>query len=304
MNLDHQFKALADPTRTRLMHLLLHYELNVNEMTAILRTGQSRVSHHLKVLVNSGLVRQRRQGLWSFYSAAESGNGNEFLNTIRPLLQGDPDLSGDLQGAQHVINQRNSESTRFFDNIAEDWDSMRSEIFGDINLEQLILQHLPPVDTIVDLGCGAGDLIPILKQRANHVIGVDNSPRMLEAAHRRFQEKPGSVDLRIGGLCHLPLRDGEADLCVIHMVLHHLETPDAVLEEVHRILKPGDRLIIVDFLPHHRIDMQRRYGDRWMGFEPARIREWLTESGFAPGKMDQFDLKQGLAGFLLPARRI
>jgi len=298
-----RFKALSDPIRLRLIHLLLNLELNVNELVAVLRTGQSRVSHHLRLLSAGQLVTYRRQGLWTFYSAAREGEGGGFLDAIRPYLEETPEMRADMEAANRIVRQRESETTRFFDNIAEDWDALRREVFGDLDLDALILRKLPDTETIVDLGCGAGDLIPILLQRGQRVIGVDNSPRMLESAHRRFKKRETSVDLRIGGLRHLPLRDGEADMAVIHMVLHHLEDPQAVLMEANRVLKPDSRFLIVDFLRHDREEMQQRYGDRWPGFKREQVNEWLLRAGFTPGPIDTFGMKKGLEGFSLLARK-
>lgn len=299
-----RFKALSDPIRLRLIYLLLNLELNVNELVAVLRTGQSRVSHHLRLLATSGLVTQRRQGLWTFYSASREGEGGAFLEAVRPFIGHDDEYASDLEAAHRVVKQRVSDTTRFFDNIAEDWDEMRREIFGGFDLDALILRTLPSKDTVVDLGCGAGDLIPILLQKCRRVIGVDNSPKMLESAHRRFRGRRAAVDLRIGGLYHLPLRDEEADLAVIHMVLHHLEEPLAVLREAHRILKPQARFLIVDFLDHDRVEMQKRYGDRWLGFDGNQVQAWLRQTGFIPGNIETIALEKGLEGFALMAQKI
>ncbi|HDP94393.1 MAG TPA: metalloregulator ArsR/SmtB family transcription factor [Candidatus Aminicenantes bacterium] len=299
-----RFKALSDPMRLRIIHLLLHMELNVNELVAVLRTGQSRVSHHLRMLAVGGLVTHRRQGLWTFYAAARDGEGGAFLKAVRSFLGDTPENEADIEAAQRVVMQRESETTRFFDNIAEDWDALRREIFGDFDLASLILNTIPPVDTGVDLGCGAGDLIPLLLRRCRRVIGVDNSPRMLESAHRRFQNQKGAVDLRIGGLRHLPLRDAEADLAIIHMVLHHLEDPVEVFDEAHRVLKPRAPFLIVDFLRHDRKEMRQRYGDRWLGFDREQIHAWLQKSGFSAGRIETIALQKGLEGFFLPATKI
>jgi ArsR family transcriptional regulator len=151
----------------------------------------------------------------------------------------------------------------------------------------------------VDLGCGTGDLMAPLKGRANLVIGVEKSPRMLEGARRRFSADGENVDLRIGELEHLPLREGEADLAVINMVLHHLPDPKKALSETHRVLKKGNTFIIVDLLSHQVENMRERFGDRWLGFSAADIRKWLEACGFRIGKIDYFDLKKGLKGFMV-----
>ncbi len=298
-----RFKALSDPMRLRIIHLLLHMELNVNELVAVLRAGQSRVSHHLRLLAAGGLVTYRRHGLWTFYSASGNGDGGAFLRAVRDFLGDTAENQADLEAARTVVQQRESETTRFFDNIAEDWDALRREIFGECDLETLIFNALPPADTGVDLGCGTGDLIPVLLKRCRRVIGVDNSPRMLESAHRRFHHRSSQVDLRIGGLRHLPLRDAEADLAIIHMVLHHLDEPARVFSEANRVLKPGSPFLIVDFLRHDREEMRQRYGDRWLGFDHEQIAAWLQQTGFAQRRIETMPLRKGLHGFYLLAEK-
>lgn len=293
------FKALADETRLRLVHLFLHYELNVNEIVAITGMGQSRISRHLKILTDSQLLTFRRDGLWMFYSAHTEGEGYHFIQSIKYLFGANPIFTEDLFEADRVLEERSQETTRFFDSIAEDWEKLKREIIGDVNLSNLILESLPASDTIVDMGCGTGDLLARLKQRADRVIGVDKSPKMLDEAKRRFSGDGKNVDLRIGELEHLPLREGEADSAVINMVLHHVLDPVKACQEASRVLKKGKTFVIVDLL-HHQVErMRERYGDRWLGFYMSDITRWLEKSGFNIGKIDYFDLKKGLKGFMV-----
>ena len=299
VNTVNYFKALADETRLRLVHLFLHYELNVNEIAAVMGMGQSRISRHLKILSDSRLITFRRDGLWTFYSAAGEGEGHRFIQSIRYLFETEPIFSEDLVGADRVLEERAHETTRFFDSIAEDWEKLKKEIIGAVNLNRLILEAVPVSGTIVDMGCGTGDLLEPLKKKARYLIGVDKSPRMLDQARRRFALDGANVDLRIGELEHLPLREGEADLAVINMVLHHVPDPKKAFREAYRVLKPGDSFIILDFLRHQLEGMRERYGDRWLGFNIVDIKKWLKNSGFDTGKIDYFDLKKGLKGFMI-----
>lgn len=293
------FKALADETRLRLVHLSLHYELNVNEIVAIMGMGQSRISRHLKILTDNHLLTFRKDGLWTFYSAASNGEGHIFIEAIKYLFDKDTVFIRDLEEAAHVLEERSRAAVRFFDSIAEDWEKLKREIIGDANLNDLILEAVPEADTILDLGCGTGDLLAPLKERANLVIGVEKSPKMLDGARRRFSSDGENIDLRIGELEHLPLREEEADLAVINMVLHHLPDPKKALKEVYRVLKKGNSFIIVDLLNHQVESMRERFGDRWLGFSITDIRKWLETSGFRIGKVDYFNLKKGLKGFMV-----
>jgi len=298
------FKALSDETRLRLVHLFLHYELNVNEIVSIMGMGQSRISRHLKILTDSKLLTSRRSGLWIFYSVVTEGDGHAFIQAIKYVFENNPVFTKDLEAAARVVDERSKATVRFFDSIAEDWEKLKREIIGDIDLNRLILERVPVSDTIVDLGCGTGDLLLSLKKKANRVIGVEKSPRMLEEARRRFAGREADIDLRIGELEHLPLREGEADLAVVSMVLHHLPEPVKALQEVYRVLKNGDVFIIMDLLNHEQESMRERYGDRWLGFTEVDMKEWLKTSGFNVKKIEFFDLKKNLRGFIINAAKI
>jgi ArsR family transcriptional regulator len=297
------FKALADETRLRLVHLSLHYELNVNEIVAILGMGQSRISRHLKILTDYKLLTFRRDGLWTFYSAVTEGEGYNFIRSIKYLFGANAIFTEDLAEADRVLEKRSIEETRFFDSIAEDWEKLKKEIIGDANLNSLILQAVPDSNTIVDMGCGTGDLMASLRKKAKQIIGVDKSTKMLDEAKHRFAGDGKNVDLRIGELKHLPLGDGEADLAVINMVLHHVLDPMKTFQEASRVLKKGNTFIIVDLLHHHLESMRERYGDRWLGFYITDIEKWLENSGFSVGKVDYFELKKGLRGFILQSQK-
>jgi ArsR family transcriptional regulator len=295
----HYFKALADDTRLRLVHLFLHYELNVNEIVTIMGMGQSRISRHLKILVDNGLLTFRRDGLWTFYSAVGEGEGHRFIQSVKYLFEVDPLYRKDIQEATRMLEKRSEETIRFFDSIAEDWEKLKHEIIGDVDIKGMIMEAMPVSETVVDLGYGTGDLLDPLKRKADFVIGVDKSPRMLEEAQRRFAGDGANIDLRIGQLEHLPLREGEADAAVINMVLHHLPEPLKAIREAFRILKKGDTFIISDLLHHEMESMRERYGDRWLGFSREDIEKWLEVGGFDLKKIDVFNLKKNLEGFMI-----
>jgi ArsR family transcriptional regulator len=293
------FKALADETRLRLINLLSHHELNVNEIVEILNMGQSRISRHLKILTDHLLLTFRRDGLWSFYSIPAEGTGLKFIKAINYLFKNEDIFSADLMAAKQVIEKRSKETIRFFDSIAEDWGQLKSDIFGDFRLNEYILDQVPFSRTIVDLGCGTGDLLAYLQKVAERVIGVDKSPRMLEEARKRYLNEKVKIDLRIGEIEHLPLGDHEADLAIINMVLHHIPSPQVSFKEINRILKPNSYFIIVDFLKHKNENLRKRYGDRWLGFSEPEIKKWLTATGFYSNKVDYFNLNKGLRGIMI-----
>ena len=297
------FKALSDETRMRLLSLSIHFELNVNEIVSILEMGQSRISRHLKILTDCGLLTFRRDGLWIFYSAASKGEGFDFIQSIKYLLNHNSQFKIDLEAAEKCIVERSNKTTRFFDAISKNWELLKQDFIGDLDLNGKILKAIQRSDTIVDLGCGTGDLLPLLKKKSLHVIGVEKSSKMLEEARKHFELDRDGIDVRIGELEHLPLRDEEADIALTNLVLHHLSEPKKAIKEVHRILKPGGSFIIIDLLPHKEESMRQKFGDLWLGFSLENLENWLKESGFKPYKIDHFDLKNGLKGFLFRSQK-
>lgn len=293
------FKALADETRLRLVRILSRQELAVAEIVAVLGMGQSRVSRHLGILVGCGLLASRRDGAWTFYRAATTGPAADFLERVAPCLeQGGP--PEDFTAVEAVLRERRSETRRLFNAIAPDWGRLRREILGECDPAALVREVMPQVGTAVDLGCGPGDLLPSLAERAAAVIGVDSSPSMLALAERRSAGL--AVSVRMGELEHLPMADGEADFAVLCLSLHHLADPQAALAEARRVLTPQGRLVIIDFTPHGDETMRRRFGDRWLGFSREQLSAWLDRSGFTLTDWSAYPVNKGLVAARTVAR--
>ena len=298
-------KALADETRLRLALVLFHYELSVNELVLLLHMGQSRISRHLKILTEAGLLQSRRDGLWVFYSAVSEGEGRRFLNSVVPFMLGEDPGSADLDMAARILEDRTLKTRQFFNEIADDWDEMNREILGGFSLPDAVLGTVPKgCDVAVDLGCGTGEVLEYLRPACRELIGVDGSPRMLDLARCRFDSHMSGLSLRIGDLEHLPLRDGEAGFACINLVLHHLSHPLDALKETARILHPGGVLFITDFDQHTQESMRTLYGDRWLGFSLDTLRGFLDKAGFAAADYRLQPVKKGLALHLLLARRL
>lgn len=297
------FKALSDETRLRLMHILARHEVSVNELVAILEMGQSRVSRHLKILAEAGLARFRRDGLWVFYAAADGGEGLAFWKAVAPFCAGGPVQDGDLRMASQIIEERTRTTRQFFNAIAEHWDTLSREVLGAFDLPAAVAAAVPvPCAVAVDLGCGTGTVLETLREKAALVIGVDGSPRMLELSRRRFADDT-TLSLRIGELDHLPLSDGEADFACINMVLHHLSEPATALREIRRVLRPGGVLFVADFDRHQDERMRNEYGDRWLGFAEADLRQRLAQADFLVTEVTRCPVEQGLALNLASAVR-
>jgi ArsR family transcriptional regulator len=293
-------KALADETRLRIVNLLSNQELNVNEIVEILNLGQSRISRHLKILTDSGILKSRRDGLWVFYKLSGNSGNEPILEPVKQFFAGVPLYDNDILSLQKYLSAAAENTVRYFNSVAEDWNALKKNILGDVDIGALISDYLPKTDTIADLGCGTGDLLIDLMNKTKYLIGIDNSPKMLEEARKRFKDHP-NISFRIGEMEHLPMRDGEADAAVINLVLHHLQTPQSAILEAHRILKPGSMLIISDFEKHQNESMRQIYGDRWLGFEEKELENWLTDSGFELKSIEKKTLKDKLTLFILTA---
>ena len=305
------FKALSDRTRLRLARILQRYELSVNELVQLLGMGQSRISRHLKILADAGLLNWRRDGLWVFYRATESGSGRAFLAAVTPFWEEDPATRADVDMAVHIIEARALKTRQFFNAIAEDWDALNREVLGDFDLAGAVCAAVPAnCGVAVDLGCGTGMVLERMRFHARECIGVDGSPRMLELARRRFAASGGHsegeahVSLRIGELEHLPLRDGEAHFACINLVLHHLSEPLSALKEIRRILQSGGLLLATDFDKHGNEQMRKDYGDRWLGFDERMLHDILAKTGFTMRRTTRQPVGKGLCLLLALAEAV
>lgn len=297
------FKAMADITRLRLYHLLLHHEMSVNEIVAHMGMGQSRISRHLKILTDCGLLACRRDGVWAFYSAAKEGDGALVADLMASLSKDDPLIQADLVRAEAVIRDRRLRRLKFFNEIAPQWEHLKVDIIGDFDLNEALMADIRPCRMAVDLGCGTGALMTRLAERVETVVGVDSSANMLKEAEARLQALGGGFDLRLGELEHLPMGDGEVELAVISLALHHLDNPRVALKESGRVVAPGGRLLIAEFEQHADESLRDRFGDRWLGFSEGELHAWLAEAGFAPESTRRFPLERGPSVMICQAVR-
>lgn len=276
-------KALADPSRLRLTAILLRGEFTVQELTRIMGTGQSRISHHLKVLTDSGILAVKRQGTWSYYRA---GGDSPFFAAIRPALEEGlahlPERERDLAAVAGVLEGRRARSREFFDRHARQWDDLARTLLPVPEYRDRLLELIPDGASVVEIGLGTGGLLPALTAKGCRVIGVDHSPAMLEEARRRLDEKHmEGVELRLGDMTHLPLSDGAVEAALLNMVVHHAADPPAVLSEIRRVLVPGGTLVLADLARHEREWARERLADQWLGFDEAELAGWLTAAGFS-----------------------
>lgn len=275
-------KLLSDPTRLRLLALLSREELAVQELTAITGLAQSRVSNHLSLLKRSGLVRDRREGSWSFHSLVEPAPTAPLTPelcdaVLRPFVESEAGQA-DAQALERVREQRRERSRRAHDELADRWVELGQE-FRTGALRGEALGALAPRElAVADLGCGAGFLTSYLAERFARVIAVDHAERMLDAARRRV---PGPhVEFRQGDLERLPLTDGEVDAAFANLVWHHVADMDGAARELLRVVRPGGRAVITDLLPHDEEWMREAMGDLRLGVRADAVVAALVRAGF------------------------
>jgi ArsR family transcriptional regulator len=288
-------KALADPCRLRLTAVLLTGEFTVQELTRIMGMGQSRISRHLKILSEAGVLAVKRQGTWSYYRA---GDGSSFFAAIRPSFEREmealPQRSQDLAAVAAVLEERRRRSQEFFDRHARQWDDLARTLLPVPEYRRRLLEQVPEGATVLEIGVGTGGLLTELAARAAQVIGVDHSPAMLEEARRRLTEAAvNGVELRLGEMSHLPLPDASVGCVVANMVLHHAADPATVLAEIRRVLAPGGVLLLADLSRHEREAAREQLADQWLGFDAAELTGWLTAAGFTDVRCERIEGASG-----------
>ncbi|MBM3836367.1 MAG: metalloregulator ArsR/SmtB family transcription factor [Verrucomicrobia bacterium] len=275
-------RALADPTRLRIMALLERDELSVNELQEITRMGQSRISTHLGLLQEAGLLQSRRDGKRTFYklSAAANGMAREFIQlAVRGAKEID-EYAADQINLKRILNRRTEQAQLFFNQVAGRFDRSygpgRSwQAFG-----QLLLRVLPPL-VIADLGAGEGLLSELLARRAKKVIAVDNSEKIIAfGASKAKKNGLKNLEFRLGDLETPPIDPQSVDLVILSQALHHAANPERAIQSAHTLLVPGGQLMVLDLLQHTFEQARDLYGDRWLGFRESDLQRWLEAAGF------------------------
>ncbi len=275
-------RALSDSTRLRIVALLEKDELSVAELQEITRMGQSRISTHLGLLQDAGLVQSRREGKRTFYKLNPQAGGVE-AEFIQLAIRGAkelPERDGDQINLRRILNRRREQAQIYFNQVAGRFDRVygpgRSwQAFG-----HLLLRVLPPL-TVADLGSGEGLLSELLARRCKRVIAVDNSEKIVAfGAAKAKKNNLKNLEFRLGDLQHPPVEPESVDLAILSQALHHAEDPGQAIAAVYKIIKTGGQIMILD-LAKHTFDRARElYGDRWLGFAESDLHRWLEQAGF------------------------
>lgn len=275
-------RALADPTRLRIVALLERDELSVHELQEITRMGQSRISTHLGLLQESGLLQSRREGKRTFYRLNQNADSiaREIIQWAGRGAKEMAEYAADQLNLKRILARRNEQAQVYFNQVAGRFDRSygpgRSwQAFG-----QLLLRILPPL-VVADLGSGEGLLSELVARRARKVIAVDNSERMVAFGAKKAKKNGlKNLEFRLGDLEEPPIDAESIDLVILSQALHHAHNPERSIRSAYRILRSGGQIMILDLLRHQFDQAIQLYGDRWLGFAEGDLHRWLEGAGF------------------------
>lgn len=279
-------KAVAEPTRLRLALLLLQGDLTVSDLVRILGQSQPRISRHLKLMVDAGVVSRYQEGAWAYFRLSGDDSA-ELVRRMLPLVgavDGPPVHDRDKLAV--VRTQRAEKAASYFADNAAEWDRIRALHVPDALMEDALLDVLgaDPVDRFLDIGTGTGRMLELIGPRARQAIGVDASREMLAIARAKLDAASlAHVSVRLGDAYQLPVEPGSHDLIVLHHVLHFLDEPAAALQEAAKALRPGGRLVVVDFDAHDCEFLREDHAHVRLGFSQAMLADYFEAAGLQAG---------------------
>jgi len=286
-------RAVAEPTRLRLIVLCSRGELTVSELAQILGQSQPRVSRHLKLLCDAGLLDRFREGSWVFYRVSTSGTASALAGHLVAACNASrAPVALDLQRLAAIKRQRAERAAAYFSQNAPNWDRIRSLYIDEREVEAALTEIVTaaaPRD-LLDIGTGTGRMIEVLAPRVGQALGIDQSREMLAVARVNL-ERAGTSNgmVRLGDMYQLPLPDASFDAVVIHQVLHYADRPAAAIAEAARVLRPGGMLVVVDFAPHTLEYLRDEHAHRRLGFADDEVAEWCHDAGLDPATPRHLD---------------
>lgn len=305
MHLETILKALADPTRLRIMRLLAAMELAVGELAQVLGQSQPRVSRHVGILCDAGLAERRREGSWVFLHTPATADGlaplpaavASLLSTAEHEDQGFArQCLEDRRKLAAIRAAREQAAQSYFERHAGEWDELRRMHSPDRQVEEALVTALgdAPLGQLLDIGTGTGRMAELFAGRADRIAALDKSLEMLRLARARLQGLPADkLELVQGDFTDLPFAEAQFDTVLLHQVLHFAQHPEIALQEAARVTRPGGRIAIVDFAAHGREELRERHAHARLGFADRQIRQLLRDAGYsasAPVALDGGEL--------------
>lgn len=275
-------KLLSDPTRVRILSLLEREELSVAELQEVLAMGQSRISSHLGLLRQGELVQDRREGKKTFYALNQEASrvAIDLLKAACQSVANSPQIKEDSANLKRTLEKRKRKAEEYFNSVAG---RLGKHYCPGRNWEGIghFLLQLTPHIKIADLGAGEGLISQLLARRAEEVVCIDNSSKMVEFG-TELAKKNGFNNLKykLGDIESVPLKDASVDLALLSQALHHAGQPQAAINEAFRILKPGGQLVVIDLLEHQFEKARELYADNWLGFSENTLYRFFKEAGF------------------------
>jgi ArsR family transcriptional regulator len=278
-------RAAGEHTRLRILALCARGELSVSELVQILGQSQPRVSRHLKLMVEAGLLERIPEGAQVFFRLADNSDASRLAQALVNLIPDmDTVLNRDFSRLQQVRDTRTQRAQEYFQTVARSWDSIRSLYVPQQQVEAKLLDIIgdDPVQELLDIGTGTGRILEILAPRVERGVGIDLSSGMLAVARSNIERSGlANIHVRKGDMYHLPIEDCSVDLVVVHMVLHYSDDPVEVIREAARVLRPRGRLIVIDFAAHTEEILRSDFNHHRLGFSDREIRECFKACEFS-----------------------
>lgn len=292
-------KAAGEITRLRLLALLSHGELSVKDMTQILDQSQPRISRHLKLLSDAGIVERHAEGAWAYFALVGQGDAAGLVqNLIAELDFDDAQLGADAAQLKSLRDQQRQQAADYFAGVAQDWDALRGLHVPEAAVEAAIARHAKsPAHLLIDLGTGTGRMLELLAPHYKQGIGIDSSREMMAVARAKLSDAGISHGhIRHGDIVDLGDYAGQADRIIIHQVLHYFDDPGIILKSATQALNASGEMLIVDFAPHNLEFLRDEHAHRRLGLSQDQMRIWAQAAGLHVARFEDFPHGEGADG--------